>query len=110
MNEPDKPDNNERSIFSSKFDEKPNPSLDRYRNAPPVPKVKKTRTQAILTAAPVLMLLAGFGYYWYGERQQRQGVPIVSEQQEYVGAYDRLTPRGDKSGGSDQLRTKNGAA
>ncbi len=96
MNEPER---EERSIWSSKFDKNPDKIRDRINNAPPIPHVKKTRTQAVLTALPVLMLMAGLSFYWFGERQQTQSEPILEAQENWQGLFDRITPRDDKSTG-----------
>ena len=91
--------NNERSVFSSKFEQKPNKIQERINNAPAFPKVKKTRTQAVLTALPVLMLLVGLFFHWNTERQQTAGTPITTEAQTLGGEFDRITPRDDKASG-----------
>ena len=92
-------DNDERSVFSSKFDQKPNKIQERINNAPPIPRVKKTRIQAVLTALPILMLMAGLFFHWNGERRQTLGKPIAAEQQSLAGEFDRITPRGEKATG-----------
>lgn len=93
MNEHEPP---ERSVFSSKFDVKTDKIRERIDNAPPIPKVKKTRTQSVLTALPVLMLMAGLLYHWHTERQQTLSKPIVAAQETWQGVFDRITPRDDK--------------
>jgi len=93
----------DRSIWSSRFNDKPDRIQERIRNAPPVPKVKKTRTQAILTALPILMLIAGFAYTSYGERQQVNGSPIESAQVNLAGVFERITPKGEKQKGKHYL-------
>ena len=92
-------DHNNRSVFSSKFEQKPNTIQERINNAPAFPKVKKTRIQALLTALPVLMLLVGLYFHWRGEREQVTGSPINASQQTLVGHFDRITPRGEKTTG-----------
>jgi len=97
-------DDEERSIWSSKYgQEKPNSIERRMRRAPPVPAVPRTRTQAVLTALPVLMLLLGLSFYWSEQRSQRSGSPILSEQIRYAGQFDRITPSGDKTSGNHYL-------
>jgi len=90
-------DNDEPSVFSSKFDQKPNKIQERINNAPPIPRVKKTRIQAVLTALPILMLMVGLFFHWNGERRQTLGKPIAAEQQSLAGEFDRITPRGEKA-------------
>ena len=97
------PDDDERSIWSSKYGQKPNKILERMNSAPAFPKVKRTRMQAVLTALPVLMLLVGLFYHWNKEKQQVQGSPIEASHQWLEGAYDRITPRTDKTGGKHYL-------
>jgi len=92
MNEHEPP---ERSVFSSKYDVSSDKIRERINNAPPIPKVRKTRIQAVLTALPVLMLMAGLLYHWHAERQQTQSEPILSAQEHWQGLFDRITPRDD---------------
>lgn len=101
-------DKNERSVFSSKFDTKQDSIRERIDNAPPIPKVRKTRTQAILTALPILMLGAGLLFHWNGERKQKNGTPIISEQQNLQGEFDRITPRGEKASGKHFIWLRDG--
>jgi len=93
MNEQEPP---ERSLFSSRYDKKSDKIRERIDNAPPIPKVKKTRIQAVITALPVLMLMAGLLYHWHGERQQTQSEPLLAAKEIWVGEFDRITPRDDK--------------
>lgn len=101
-------DNKDRSVFSSKFDHKPDSIQQRINNAPAIPKVKKTRIQAVLTALPVLMLMVGLFFHWRGEQQQTSGTPIHSESQALIGDFDRITPRGEKATGKHFIWLKTG--
>lgn len=93
----------EESLWTSKYNRHPNKMRERMNSGPAIPKVRKTRTQAVLTALPVLMLAAGILFNWYGERQQTHNSPIVTEQLVLNGKFDRLTPKGDKTGGKHYL-------
>lgn len=101
-------DKNERSVFSSKFNHKPSKIQERINNAPDFPHVKKTRTQAVLTAAPILMLMVGLFFHWNAEKKQKSGTPITAEQQTLVGEFDRITPRGEKASGKHFIWLRTG--
>ncbi len=96
-------ENEERSIWSSKFDQPKDKMRERMESGAPVPQVKKTRSQALITSLPVLMLIVGLAFHWWGESRQKQGVPIESEHQWLQGAFDRFTPRDDKASGKHYL-------
>jgi len=91
MIDPD-PKSDERSVWSSRFTPETDSIKQRIRNAPPVPRVRQTRTQAVLMALPFLMFGIGMGFHWYGEHQQQTGTVIVAEQVSLNGRYERITP------------------
>ncbi len=93
----------EDSIWSSKYDQTPNKMRERMSSGPSIPQVKKTRIQAILTALPVLMLAGGLLFQWHGDRRQANNPPIIAQQLVLDGAFDRITPRGDKARGKHYL-------
>jgi hypothetical protein len=99
----DRDKHEDRSIWSSKFDQPKDKMRERMASGSPIPHVKKTRTQAVLTSLPVLMLIIGLAFHWFGENRQQQGVPIESEHQWLEGTFDRFTPRDNKATGKHYL-------
>ncbi len=47
----------------------------------------KNPIHSILTALPVIMLVVGLYFYYQGESEQNQGVPIHSESQQVSGVF-----------------------
>lgn len=67
----------------------------RHRLAPPPPDAyvapAKSRIQSVLTALPVLMLVAGLYLFYRGESAQSHGAPIRAESVDVRGAFSGLS-------------------
>ncbi len=54
----------------------------------------KSRIHSVITALPLLMVLAGFYIYFKGENEQSSGTPIVSELVDRQGEYAGVSSSG----------------
>lgn len=61
------------------------------------PVVKKNPIQSVLTALPVIMLVAGLWFYYAGEKKQRGGEPLLAEMQRVSGVFSGMSEQSKKS-------------
>ena len=72
-----------------------------YRHGDPaVASASKNRVHSVLTALPVMMLVAGLVVFYAGERRQSAAAPIAAESVRLDGIYDGLSAV--SSGGAGQ--------
>jgi len=59
--------------------------------SPATAPVGRNRIHSILTALPVLMLIAGLYYYYSGESAQKNGVPLIEQSVRVSGSFEGLS-------------------
>lgn len=65
-------------------------------NSIPRTTVKKNPIHSVITTLPVIMLICGLWFYFSGEKQQRNGEPILSEMIEVSGGFSGMSEQSKK--------------
>lgn len=62
----------------------------------PTTPVKKNPIHSVITALPVIMLVAGLWFYYSGEKKQRGGEPVLSEMMVVDGVFSGISEQNAK--------------
>lgn len=64
---------------------------------PKTAPLKKNPIHSLITTLPVIMLLAGLGFYYAGEKKQRSGEFVLTEMRQVSGVLSGLSEQGQSA-------------